>query len=77
MRAQIKAIRKKHAAFYLPAYVTKEVKNKWIYTPTPLPTPHTFTAWTGSSRLAILPLTSNAVHITGPILAKLGKTGPH
>ena len=31
----VTAIQKKYAAFYLPAYVTKEVKNKWIYTSRP------------------------------------------
>jgi len=70
----VTAIQKKYAAFYLPAYVTKEVKNKWIYTSRPLPV---FMPWTGTSRPAILPSTSNIVHITGPILAKLAKTGPH
>ena len=57
-----------------PAYVTKEVKNKWIYTSRPLPV---FMPWTGTSRPAFLPSISNIVHITGPILAKLAKTGPH
>jgi len=70
----VKAIQKKYAAFYLPAYVTKEVKNRWICTSRPL---HAFIVWKGTSRLAILQSTSNTVRITGPILAKLGKTGPH
>jgi hypothetical protein len=34
-------------------------------------------AWTGTRRLAVLQSASYAVHITGSILAKLGKTGPH